>query len=95
MHHVILTAPTYVVYTITWLRYYDACDGVTLIPPQWHTIESKVVHCHHSDVVGGVVLQSCQVVVGVSTPSVHCSEVGVICSILNLIHWSSIGFSWW
>ena len=32
---------------------------------------------------------------GVSAPSVHCSEVGVICSILNLVLWSSIGFSWW
>ena len=24
-------------------------------PPQWYTIKCVVVHCHHSDVVGGVV----------------------------------------
>ena len=79
----------------TWFRYCDTCDSVTPIPPHWYTIECNGVHCHHSDVVGSVLLQSCQVVVGVSTPSVHCSEVGVICPILNLVLWSSIGFSWW
>ena len=79
---------------LTWFRHY-ACNSVTPIPPQWFTTGCHGVHSHHSDVVGSVLLQSCQVVVGVSTHSVHCSKVDAICSILNLVLWSSIEFSWW